>query len=228
MTQSNYLPWRGYFAAMREADHVVLLDNVQYTRRDWRKRNRIRVEGSEQWLTVPVVTKGLYHAPISAIRTRDADWPSIHAATLRQTYRRSPGRHAVEAVAATIERVGVAKPMLSDVNREILSMVGEMVGITRDFVTLTEPDTFGPTERLVRAAQAVGATRYLTGPSAAAYLNEDLFREVGIEVDYLDYGHLPVDADGAATGGELSIVDVLARRPDDAAHLSAFRRTDNA
>ncbi len=225
ITQSNYLPWRGYFAAIREADAVFLLDNVQYTRRDWRNRNRIRLNELERWLTVPVATKGLYEAPISSIHVASQEWPASHAAVLRKAYSSAPGTDLVKSVAGEIERVGAAHSALSDVNRELLAVLCSMLGIRTELVTLREPDQLGATERLVHIARSAGADRYISGPSAAAYLDEDAFQREGIRVDYIDYSLLPPDPDGAAAEGELSIVDVLARRPTDFVALSTFSPT---
>ena len=40
--QSGYLPWKGYFDIMNEVDVFVFLEDVQYTRSDWRNRNKMR------------------------------------------------------------------------------------------------------------------------------------------------------------------------------------------
>ena len=54
IVQSNYIPWKGYFDLMRSVDEFVLFDDVQYTRRDWRNRNRIKTARGPAWLTIPV------------------------------------------------------------------------------------------------------------------------------------------------------------------------------
>ena len=60
IVQSNYLPWKGYFDLIRSVDEFVLLDDAQYTRRDWRNRNRIKTANGIAWLTVPVRHTGLH------------------------------------------------------------------------------------------------------------------------------------------------------------------------
>ena len=42
IVQSNYIPWKGYFDLIALVDEFVLLDDAQFTRRDWRNRNRIK------------------------------------------------------------------------------------------------------------------------------------------------------------------------------------------
>jgi hypothetical protein len=42
ITQSNYIPWKGFFDSIRMVDVFVLYDDMQYTKRDWRNRNLIK------------------------------------------------------------------------------------------------------------------------------------------------------------------------------------------
>src|ERR1700730_393932 len=90
ITQSNYLPWRGYFDLLRSADEVILLDSVQYTRRDWRNRNRIKTSSGPVWLTIPVEVKGRYHQPIDEVRVSDPTWSDRHRRAIDMAYRRAP------------------------------------------------------------------------------------------------------------------------------------------
>src|SRR3954469_17208751 len=78
ITQSNYLPWRGYFDLLRSADEVVLLDSVQYTRRDWRNRNKIKTQRGPKWVSIPVRQKGQYLQRIDETKIADARWAADH------------------------------------------------------------------------------------------------------------------------------------------------------
>ena len=82
VVQSNYIPWKGYFDLIRQADEFVLYDDVQYTRRDWRNRNRIKTADGPQWLTIPVEVKGKYTQRIRDTRVSDHDWAANHWARM--------------------------------------------------------------------------------------------------------------------------------------------------
>src|SRR5436190_2256503 len=86
IVQSNYVPWRGYFDLIASVDEFILLDDVQYTRRDWRNRNRIKTPRGTRWLTIPVQVSGRYTQLISETRVDDQDWPERHWSTVRQSY----------------------------------------------------------------------------------------------------------------------------------------------
>ena len=55
--QPSYIPWKGYLEIIHSVDEFILLDTVQYTRRDWRNRNKIKTPTGLQWLSVPVFTR---------------------------------------------------------------------------------------------------------------------------------------------------------------------------
>ena len=89
IVQSNYLPWRGYFDLIRRADELILLDSVQYTRRDWRNRNIIKTPAGPQWITVPVEAKGQYYAAIDEVRVDDPGFAAKHVRAIELNYRKA-------------------------------------------------------------------------------------------------------------------------------------------
>ena len=78
IVQSNYVPWRGYFDLIASVDEFVLLDDVQYTRRDWRNSNRIKTEQGTRWLTMPVEVSGRYTQNIDETRIAEPGWAEQH------------------------------------------------------------------------------------------------------------------------------------------------------
>ena len=78
ISQSNYLPWRGYFDLIKNVDEFIFFDEVQYTRRDWRNRNLIRMNNEKKWLTIPVSSKGNYNETISKIKINKTNWKESH------------------------------------------------------------------------------------------------------------------------------------------------------
>jgi hypothetical protein len=53
--QPHYIPWLGYLDRMVKADVFIVLDHVQFERRNYQNRTMIRLEDEAKWLTVPVV-----------------------------------------------------------------------------------------------------------------------------------------------------------------------------
>ena len=90
IVQSSYIPWKGYFDLMRAVDEFILLDEVQFTKRDWRSRNRIKTAQGPLWLSIPVQTKGLFHQAIKDTEISDAGWAQNHWRSISTHYAKAP------------------------------------------------------------------------------------------------------------------------------------------
>lgn len=192
IVQSCYIPWKGYFDLIRDVDEFILYDDRQFTRRDWRNRNKIKTKDGVRWLTIPVESKGRYFQRIDETRVQDPGWAESHWQTLRHAYAAAPCFGAYADVVAGLYREAAAEPYLSKVNRHFLEALCGVLGIdTRLSWSTDYPATGDRTERLVSLCRAAGATAYLSGPAARAYLDLDAFSEAGIEVEFADYSGYP-------------------------------------
>lgn len=191
IVQSCYIPWKGYFDLINLVDEFILYDDRQYTRRDWRNRNRIKTPQGSQWLTIPVEVKGRYEQRIDETRISDPNWADGHWKALTHNYASTPFfgeyRDGLEALYRRAD-----DPSLSVVNRLFLGELCAILGIETRLTWSTDYDAEGAkTERLVSLCRAAGATHYLSGPSARDYMDESLFEEAGIELEYMDYAGYP-------------------------------------
>ena len=59
ISQPTYLPWIGYFSLIDASEYFIFLDDVQFDARSWQQRNRIAINGNVNYLTLPVIKKGL-------------------------------------------------------------------------------------------------------------------------------------------------------------------------
>src|SRR3546814_15756587 len=100
--QSNYIPWKGYFDLIAAVDEFILYDDMQYTRHDWRNRNKIKTPQGLQWLTVPVQGKGSLDQTIREAAIDNAYWSGKQWKSLVQNYRqRSEERRVGNACIST-------------------------------------------------------------------------------------------------------------------------------
>jgi hypothetical protein len=189
--QSNYVPWKGYFDILNVVDEFILLDEVQYTKRDWRNRNRIKTAQGLQWLTVPVEVKGRVDQRIDETRIADPTWATRHWSTLAQTYRRAA---CFDEVAPALEAVyrSATSERLSELNRCFLDVVAGLLGITTPVTWSTDYETSGTRgQRILELCVAAGADEYVSGPAARSYMDEELFARRGIRVLWCDYDGYP-------------------------------------
>lgn len=191
ISQSNYIPWKGYFDMIHSVDEFVLYDDVQYTRRDWRNRNKIKTAGGVQWLTIPVQVKGKYFQKISETLVSDPTWSRTHWRSLEHAYRRAP---YFDQYAPAFEKLYENAPgdRLSEVNRALLETLCGFLGITTKFTWSSDYELCEDrNQRLISICQQAGATDYYSGPAARDYLDETAFAAAGIRVHWMDYSGYP-------------------------------------
>lgn len=187
--QSNYLPWKGYFDIIHDVDLFVFYDDVQFTKNDWRNRNRIKTPAGTQWLTVPVGDH--IHRRICDVTLPDGRWAKAHWKTLAQNYSRAPhfARYREFFEEAYLGREWTH---LSALNRHFVEGISRLLGIETRFADSREHAPRGErAARLLDLLKAVGATRYVSGPSARAYLDPEAFAREGIEVVFKSYAGYP-------------------------------------
>jgi hypothetical protein len=206
--QSNYLPWRGYFDLMHEADVFVFYDDVQYTVNDWRNRNRVKTANGVVWLTIPVGDQN--DRRICDVEIRDRAWARRHWMTIEQSYRRAPGfaRH-VEFFRDIYARSWSSLSVLNQTTTRAIAV--DLLGIRTEILDSRDFGLRGTgSDRLLTLLHRIGATEYISGPSAKSYLDVEAYTRTGVEVhwkDYSDYPEYP-QLHGAYAPG-LSIVDLV-------------------
>lgn len=193
ITQSNYIPWKGYFDAIRQADLFVIYDDVQYTRRDWRNRNRIKTQHGLQWLTIPVHVKGKFHQLIQEVEVLSGDWAMKHWNSIRHAYHKAPFFAAFEAQFEEMYQQAQSLSHLSEINTFFLKEICQILEVETLCRRSAEFEKEGnASERLLQICQQVEASTYLSSPRAQAYLDLILFEKAGIEVEWLDFSGYPV------------------------------------
>lgn len=189
ISQSNYIPWKGYFDMIASVDEFVLYDDMQYTRRDWRNRNKIKTAQGLLWLTVPVEVKGKFDQKIKDTKISEADWNKKHWQTIMQAYAKAPFFKEYKDWAENIYATAT-HAYLSEVNYHFLQGINQLMGIktqlrwSSDFALRD-----GKSERLLGLCKDLNATTYISGPAAKDYLDENLFIKESVFVEWMDYSN---------------------------------------
>jgi hypothetical protein len=186
--QSNYIPWRGYFDIIGGVDEFVLYDIVQFTKNDWRNRNRIRTVDGPRWLTIPIRTAGRFGQSVADAEIASGTWASRHWRSIAQAYARAPFFPEYRERFEDAFAAASALPRLSQVNRLLIETVCRALDLTtaiRDAGEFALPA--GRNERLLTLCRDTGADVYVSGPSARTYLDASLFAASGVRVEFMDY-----------------------------------------
>lgn len=213
--QSNFIPWRGYFDFIDDVDIFIILDDVQYTKSDWRNRNRLKTKFGTSWITVPIRRDGLQTRIDEARIDWKKPWPEAHRQLIFENYRDSP---YFESVAEPfLNELDRRHERLSILNYELIKTFAAKLSIETKFMFSAELNIGGSkTERLVSLVQAVGGTSYLSGPAAEAYLDVDAFTAAGIALEYKTYDYEPYPQLWGPFEGAVSVIDLLMNTGRDA------------
>lgn len=188
--QSNYIPWKGYFDIIHDVDLFIFYDDVQFTKNDWRNRNKIKVPGGTAWLTVPVGQN--LDRLICEVTIEDRQWQVKHFKTLCQYYGKAPHFSRYREY---FEHVYLGHPWrsLSELNQTLIREISSnFLGISTQFKDSREFVAEGQKlERLIDLLGKCGAEHYLSGPAARNYIEPEAFARRGIELVYKDYSGYP-------------------------------------
>jgi hypothetical protein len=188
ISQSNYIPWIGYFELISSCDKFVFLESVQYTKNDWRNRNLIRIKDKPHWLTIPVLTKNSINIPINEVRIADPKWFDKHISTLLHSYSDRKTKQNLSELLEIIYTHELRQiQYLSQVNVRIISLILKELRINTELYIYGESDTFDRSSRVLEICKRFNATEYITTTKGKSYLKEDEFKINKIRVSQLDY-----------------------------------------
>ncbi|MDR3392986.1 MAG: WbqC family protein [Sulfuriferula sp.] len=219
--QSNYIPWRGYFDFIASVDIFVFHDDIQYTKADWRNRNRIKAPDGTPWLTVPVHYHTVSQLICDTRINNQTHWASKHVRLLQEHYRHAPYlQTALDLFKSALEEAGT-ETTISVLNIAMIRRICAYLGIDTRLMLSSELDPVGTkTGRLLDMLGKLGATAYLSGPAADSYIDKQAFCRAGIQLEYKSYDYQAYPQLWGPFVGAVSVLDLIANcGPDSANYL---------
>lgn len=188
--QSNYIPWKGYFDIIGSVDEFIFYDDLQYTKNDWRNRNKIKTDKGASWLTIPVGSSE--SRLICEVGLPQNGWQEKHWRTICQYYKKAKCFSQFKDFFEEIY-LGKTHTNLSEFNHSIIKKIStEIFGFDTEFLDSRNFDLHGAKkERLLDLVKKSGATEYLSGPAAKNYVSEKDFDDIGIRLEWMDYSGYP-------------------------------------
>jgi hypothetical protein len=215
--QPFYLPYSGVFELVRMADVFVFYDDVKVSRQSWQNRNQIKTAWGRQWLVVPLLGSNsatVREAPLN----EDEPWRRKHRTALEQAYAKAP--HRAFVLDALTPYWSQPWPSLAELNIATFTRLCELMGVTTQFVRSSELGVPGASsQRVLDFCVSLGATGYLSGPSARSYLDAASFAAAGIDLCYHRFDHPKYRQLHGDFVPNLSVVDLLANEGPDAGEI---------
>jgi len=206
--QSNFLPWCGYFDFIREVDLFILHDDLQYTKGDWRNRNKIKTPRGTEWITVPVH----YRVTSQLIEETKIDektpWAKRMLNRIRESYRKAP--HFEPFFSELSDLLFIPAETISELNLRLIKWACSHLDINTPITFSRQYHPQGvKTERLIGILRQVKATEYLSGPAAKAYLIPELFMQAEIGLEFKSYNYPVYEQLYPPFDPAVSIIDLL-------------------
>jgi hypothetical protein len=190
--QPHFIPWLGYLHRMAQVDLFVILDHVQFERRNYQNRSQIRLDGQARWLTVPVEQRSQKERILDKlVDNRDADrpWGRTHFATLRHAYREAP---YLGLYLPTLRRILEAQwQRLADLDAAMLAFLMDAFSIRTSLVRSSELAVEGAKSDLIlNLCRAVKADALVAGfGGSRGYLSQEAFARHGIAIRPHEFRH---------------------------------------
>ncbi len=191
--QPHFLPWLGYLHRMAQADLFVLLDHVQFERRNYQNRTMIRMNDEPRWLTVPVIQNSQKECIVDKRVDNRIDgakwWAPNHFSTLRHAYREAAH---FATYAADFKRLFETRwDRLVDMNQAGLDLLRDAFGIRTPLARSSELAVEGARADLILSVcKEVGADTLIAGLGGSrGYLDADAFAREGVRIVFHEFHH---------------------------------------
>ncbi len=187
--QPNYLPYLGYFQKYLRSDVFVVYDSAQYTKNDWRNRNRIKTSNGLTWLTIPVaadITKSVKEQKVA-----DKKFVTSHLRSIEMAYKRAP--HFGEIFSEVEGWYSHQSEWLVDYIYPFYNFIFPKLKAGGDVKYSSEMDYGGlkSTEALVKICEILGADAYLAGKDGANYMDVAAFERAGLKLQWQHFEAKP-------------------------------------
>ena len=207
--QSNYIPWKGVFDMMNKVDVFVFFEDVDFTKRDWRTRNKIKTPEGEVWLSIPVKKSSrgtkIYEIEIS----QETNWQEKHYQTIVQYYKKAKFFSEYKWL---LDKIYLEKKWenLSEFNIYVNTLIARELGIKTEFINSTDLETNGTKDdKLIEIIKKLDGDFYLSGPAAKDYIVNEKFKKEKIELAYIEYKYPEYTQLYGEFNHYITILDVL-------------------
>ncbi len=205
--QPEYIPWLGFFDKLARCDTFVIYDDAQYQHGGFHNRNKIRTARGWEWLTVPIVHG--HPQTIKDVRIAGSEWKKKQLSVITHNYQKTP--YFEEYFSTIKEAIESKHELLIGLNLHLIRTLAEILDIKMATVRSSEFPYCGTekNEKLVSMCKFLGADTYLSGSGGKAYVQETLFNQANIAVNWHSYEHPTYRQRFDGFQPNMSIIDLL-------------------
>ena len=219
--QPYFFPYIGYFQLLYAVDKFVFYDDVNFIKSGWINRNRLFLDGSVRYITVPLAGASSFEL-INMTRVRPNDeWMTTMLSSVAQNYAKAP---FYKCVSELLESVLTShNGNLATLARHSITVTSNYLGMSTEFVpssTIYLNQRKKGVERVLDICRIEKAHEYWNLPGGRSLYSAELFAQNGIDLKFMDASIQPYQQSTPEFQAGLSILDVLMY--NDPSHVLAM------
>jgi hypothetical protein len=209
--QPNYIPWIGYFKIIKNVDEFIFLDDVQFTKRDWRNRNFINSEKGKILLSIPVKSKNKYLQKINETECINNEWKKDHLNKIRYSYKDYPNFEEIFEILNKSYYKTNSNNLLTNLYNILFELIDFLKIDTKISFSKDMPSSKKKLERIIEICKYKKTDVYLSGPSASNYIDTNKMRLNELTLEYMNYENYNYEVKNKNHKfiEKLSIIDLL-------------------
>lgn len=190
--QPTFIPWIGYFALIEYVDTFIFLDSVQFDKRSWQQRNKIKTSNGLKWLTIPVLSKGKYKQKIKEVEIDNGqNFPEKVINTITANYSKSKffNQYSSDIFSILVEN----KKYLVDLNIELIKYMMKIWNFYTPIIKSSDLEIVGSKDELLfNICNHYEADKYISPPGSECYLEKSKYfgnNKNQKKLEYFRYEH---------------------------------------
>ncbi|GAA3731112.1 WbqC family protein [Salinactinospora qingdaonensis] len=190
MHQPHYLPWLGLIDKVDRCDLFIVLDHVQFERKGWQNRNYVASKDGPLLLTAAVVQRSRDERILDKALDDSQPWREKHRRAIAEhCYRAAP--YWKDYASSILELYETPWQGLTDLAMASTRLILDAFGIDTPILYSSEMGEFPgqKSELLAQLCAKVGATTMLSGDGARGYVDLEVFRRYGVDVEWQNFQH---------------------------------------
>jgi len=214
--QPNFLPWIGYFYKIINSDIFVFIDDVQYIKRSFINRNKIKTKDGSQYIKLSLLQKGRYKQLINECELYNKDENvRIILNSIKTNYSKT---NCFNKYFEEFEYIlNTNTNNLAELNILLIKWILKILKIDVEIKRSSELNNVigTSTERLASICKDVGGNVYLSGFGGIKYQDESIFNKYNIELKITDFKHPVYNQLWGEFVPNLSIIDLIFNYGED-------------
>lgn len=208
--QPAYIPWLGYYHKLILSDTFVIMDDVQYEKNSFINRNKLLINGTDQWLTIPVKTKDYKSKTIKDIEILDSKWKKKHLLSIEQNYKKQA--FFCDVMSIMERNLKQDSNYLIDYTNHFLFESIEYLELNTELMMASQLNiTEKKLQYVIELTQKLEGDVFIFGAQGRNYAKEEVLIENGINPYFQDFQQPKYDQNQEEFVPYLSILDAMFR-----------------